>query len=388
MIKNISNITELYCCGCEACLQKCPKDCITMVQNERGFFIPKINSHLCIQCGLCSKTCPELESPKLYPVLVSYVATVNNLTELKLSTSGGVFGALSEYILSKKGIVYGCAWDNKLSVHHVRIDKLENLNTIRQSKYIQSRIENSFINTKKDLECGLPVLYSGTACQIAGLRKFLGTEYKNLITVEVACHGVPSPGLFEKYIIWQELKQNHKIVEFQFRNKEKHKKGEHFMFWMKFQNGRKKYGFSSNDPYYGSFLEGRTLRETCYHCKYKKQERVADFLLGDYWGVEKEHPLFPSQYGASAVVITTQKANNIFNEIHNQLITEDTTFNKITKHNHSIISVTKCIEQDKLKTINCDVEILFERLKPAFNLSKTIKNLIPENLKTIIKRMK
>lgn len=359
-----------------------------MKQDERGFFVPVIDHHLCIQCGLCVKTCPELKSPELYPVLATYAAVVKNLPELKASTSGGVFGVLSEYVLSKHGVVYGCAWDKKLSVHHVRIDRLEELNIIRQSKYIQSRIECSYLTAKEDAEGGMLVLYSGTACQIAGLRKYLGRDYENILTVEIACHGVPSPGLFEKYIFWQESHQRQKIVGFQFRSKDKHKKGEHFMFCMELEKGQKKYGFSQEDPYYGSFLEGRTLRETCYHCKYKKQERVADFLLSDYWGVEKEHPSFPARYGASAVAITTRKAKRIFEAIHDKLTIEDSTFDKMTIHNRSILSTVHCKERDKLHTINSDSETLFKELKPVFSFRRRVKNLVPENLKTIFKRIK
>ncbi|MDD3184543.1 MAG: Coenzyme F420 hydrogenase/dehydrogenase, beta subunit C-terminal domain [Anaerostipes sp.] len=387
MSNSVNGVKETECCGCGACYQICPKKSIRMEKNERGFLAPIVDERTCIKCGACLKVCPEVARPQFNLVKKSYVAIAENRKLLMASTSGGVFGALAEAIISEGGSVYGCAWDKNLCARHIRIEQLNELHQIQKSKYVQSDTNTSFIDVRNDLKQGRKVLYSGTACQIAGLRKFLNGNEGQLITIEVACHGVPSPGLFQKYIKWRGEGEESKVVDMQFRDKEKHKKGEHYMFFLKYKNGEKCYYLSNEDSYYGSFLEGRTLRETCYHCKYKEQERVADILLGDYWGIEKEHKSFPARYGASAVIIASEKGEKLFNRVRSGLRVEDTTFEKIVAHNKSIISCASCSAERKLKSINITPEELFKELKPKFSIKKRIKNMIPENVKYLLKRI-
>lgn len=387
MSNSVNSVKETECCGCGACYQICPQKSIRMEKNDRGFFVPIVNEKTCIKCGACLKVCPEINQPQFSAVKKSYAAIAENRNLLMSSTSGGVFGVLAEVIISEGGSVYGCAWDENLCARHIRIEQLNELYQIQKSKYVQSDTNTSFIDVRNDLKQGRKVLYSGTACQIAGLQKFLNRNEEQLITIEVACHGVPSPGLFQKYIKWRSEVEKSKVVDMQFRNKEKHKKGEHYMFFLKYKNGKKCYYFSDEDSYYGSFLEGRTLRETCYHCKYKKQERVADILLGDYWGIEKEHKNFPAEYGASAVVVVSEKGEKLFDKVRCRLRVEDTTFEKVVAHNKSIISCANCSMEKKLKSINETSEILFEELKPQFSIKKRIKNMIPENVKYLLKRI-
>ena len=387
MFKNLENVTEESCCGCGACYQICPSKSIRMVENERGFLVPMVDETACVKCGACLKVCPENEMPSLNTVKKAYVAVSQDRKLLKTSTSGGVFGAMAKAVISKGGCVYGCAWDDNLYARHKRIESIDGLQQIQKSKYVQSDTNTSFIDVRNDIKQGRKVLYSGTACQIAGLRKFLNGKEDQLITVEVACHGVPSPGLFRKYINWKSKFYSSKIVTIQFRGKEKHKKGEHYKFCVELDDGKKYYCLSNEDPYYGAFLEGRTLRQTCYNCKYKQRNRVADILLGDYWGVEKEHPDFPAQYGASAVVIASQKGQNIFEQIKDGLIYEESEFDKILKHNKSIISYIVCPIEKRLKFIDMDLDQLFVELKPQFSIIKRIKNIVPEKIKYLLKRL-
>lgn len=387
MMKSVKNVKENQCCGCGACYQICPKHSIRMEENERGFLVPIIDETTCISCGACVKVCPENENPSTNQVQEAYVAISKEKRILNESTSGGVFGVIAGYILSNGGYVYGCAWNDELCAQHIEIRDLEELEKIQKSKYVQSNTKETFIKVQQELKQGRIVLYSGTACQIAGLRKFLNGKEKNLITVEVACHGVPSPGLFQKYVKWKSKSARTKIVNMQFRNKEKHKKGEHYMFRIDFSDGKRKYHLSNEDPYYGSFLEGRTLRQTCYNCKYKQRDRVADILLGDYWGIEKEHPAFPARYGASAVVIVSDKGLHLFEQIKDLLIYEKSSFDKITKHNKSIISCATCSMEKRMKTIDIDEDLLFSELQPKFSIKKRIKNMVPEKLKYSLKRL-
>lgn len=387
MLNSVKNVEEETCCGCGACYQICSRRCIRMKQNERGFLIPVVDEEACINCGACVKVCPENVQPFMNTVQKAYVAIAKNKKILSMSTSGGIFGVLAENVITAGGIVYGCMWREGIYAQQVRIECIEELQKIQKSKYVQSDTKKTFIEVRKDLKSGKNVLYSGTACQIAGLRKFLNGNEGKLITIEVACHGVPSIGLFQKYICWKEKIEKEQVCEIQFRNKEKHKKGEHYKFCLKYKGGREQYFISDEDPYYGSFLEGKTLRKTCYHCKYKRIERISDILLGDYWGVEKEHPKFPAQNGASAVVIASNKGEQLFKSIEDKLIVEDSTFEKIVKHNKSIISCAVCPEEKRLESINVDDDSLFKILKPNFNIKKRIKNVVPERVKYLLKRL-
>lgn len=388
MTNSVSGITENNCCGCGSCVQSCPKYCISMQENERGFLLPTVDKSLCVNCGLCVSSCPEKEQPEFYSVKKAFAAVAKDMPLLKKSTSGGVFGLLSLAVLKQGGVVYGCAWGDNFKAEHIRIDSAEDLHLIQQSKYLQSDTGKTFAFVKKDLLNDIKVLYSGTACQIAGLRKFLKKNYNNLITLEVACHGVPSPGLFRKYIEWIEQNTGKKVSDYQFRNKEKHRKGEHYKYCVTFDDESKKYGFSWEDAYYGSFLKGRTLRRTCYNCKYKNNERVADVMLSDYWGIEREHKDFPAQNGASAVVLCSDSAMDLFNSIKDALIFKETTFEQIIKHNHSLVQSSSVDENLQIKTINTDLNDLFTSLKPKFDIKVRVKNLVPEKLKYFMKTLR
>ncbi len=387
MVKSVLGVAENKCCGCGACSQICPKSCITMLENDRGFLVPDVNLDLCVNCGMCIGICPEKGQPEAYSVKNAYACVAVDMDIVKASTSGGVFRVLADRILSVGGVIYGCSWNDRIEAKHIRIEKICELHKIQQSKYVQSDTNKTFSMAKSDLENGICVLYSGTACQIAGLRKFLGKEYDNLYTLEVACHGVPSPGLFRKYIQWTEEKNGERVISFQFRNKEKHKKGEHYKFCVNFDSGRRKFFSAIEDPYYGSFLKGRTLRKTCYDCKYKGEQRVADFSLSDYWGIEKEHSSFPAKNGVSAVMVNTEKGERLFNSIKDSLVCKETTFNQIVSHNKSIISSAKCEESKQLCNIYAENNVLFKNLKPAFSIKNRLKSILPENLKYLLKRL-
>lgn len=199
------NITDKsQCCGCSACSQICPKKCITMKVDDEGFEYPLVNSSQCVECGLCKNSCPILNKySRKNNLLESYIAYANENNIRLKSSSGGIFSLLAEEILNKDGIIFGAAFNNDFLVHHVLIDNLENLYKLRGSKYIQSRIEDTFMKAKQFLEQGRYVLFSGTSCQIAGLKKYLAKDYEKLYTVGVLCHGAPSPKVWEEYKKYQ-----------------------------------------------------------------------------------------------------------------------------------------------------------------------------------------
>lgn len=196
----ITIIDKSQCCGCTACASACPKHCIVLKEDEQGFLYPRVDESKCIDCHLCEKVCPVLKPfEKQNPQEV--FAIINPDEEIRLaSSSGGVFTALAKQILHAGGIVFGAAFDDNWQVHHISVTKVEDLALLRSSKYVQSRIEKTYTVVEEYLKKGTQVLFSGTPCQIAGLKHYLRKEYDNLLSVDVVCHGVPSPLVWEKYL--------------------------------------------------------------------------------------------------------------------------------------------------------------------------------------------
>ena len=208
------------CTGCGACFNKCPKHAISMVENEEGFKNPKIDIKLCVECGQCLSVCPQLSTNQLiYPQKV-YAGWISDNTIRRDSASGGAFSALALFVLRKKGLVFGAYMDNRHVVKHIKIDSERDLSLLRDSKYVQSNTLDSFIVAKKYLDENRYVLFTGTSCQIAGLMKFLNKQYNNLITVDIICHGVPSPKVFKDYIDWVKNKHEFSVInKIRFRDK-------------------------------------------------------------------------------------------------------------------------------------------------------------------------
>ena len=206
------------CCGCGVCKQICPKGAIAMKVDEEGFLYPTVDNSKCIKCDLCVKTCPILNKPRTYKVLETYAAK-HKSNEIKLkSSSGGIFTALAETILKEGGVVFGAVFDKDWNIIHTYVDNVLDLDRIRRSKYVQSNTLETFKETKKFLDSGRQVLYTGTPCQIAGLRKFLGKDYNNLLTADIVCHAVPSPAVWQKFL--QENLDISQIKAINFREKD------------------------------------------------------------------------------------------------------------------------------------------------------------------------
>lgn len=332
----MERITSL-CTGCRNCEQICPTHSIIMKADDEGFIVPIIDQTTCIDCSLCQKRCPQnmvMDTSKSFSV---YAFRYNNDKDLFTSASGGAFISFARYVVNQGGVVYGAAYvDDDLHVGHVKVNNVRNLYILQSSKYVQSNTYNTYNEVKQDLLGGRLVLYSGTPCQIAGLKAFLKSEYENLLTIDVICHGVPSPLLFEKYIQWMSSK-NSKIVKYDFRDKG--------AGWGLVYKAITKYNSKSLpgvlDPYYYHFLKGNTYRECCYKCKYSKPERISDITIGDYWGIEKEHPDFYSTKGVSCVLVNTDKGNKVFDNIRKKAFIIDSSFDKVARHNGNLLHPTE-----------------------------------------------
>ena len=302
------------CSGCTACSQVCPKQCISMCSDVEGFVYPIVDENVCIECGKCETVCPVLHNDD--GQLPQKVLAEKNKNEKIRSTSssGGVFYELANQFIQKGGVVYGCALEKNMVARHVCVEDIENLEKLKSSKYVQSDMGNVMSEIKKKLLTGQKVLFSGTPCQTAGLRNYLGKEYENLFVIDVLCHGVPSPKLFADYLDY--LRKQYggsKIVSVNFRNKQRGWK--RLYMEIKFDNKKRHYIYSGYDRYEGMFLNNLSLRPSCYECKFTKAERYGDITLGDFWGIGKKYPKWDDDKGISVVMLNTEKGKNAFEEI-------------------------------------------------------------------------
>ena len=316
------------CCGCSACASICPKQCISMKFDEEGFWYPQIDTTKCINCGLCERVCPVLHKKKVEQKTPKAYACYNKDLDVRMrSSSGGIFSLLADFVLDKNGVVFGAGFNDKFQVEHTFVEKKEDLQRLRVSKYVQSRIGDSFKQAKKFLDSGRLVLFTGTACQIGGLLNFLGKGYDNLITQDLICHGVPSPKVWEEYVKYRESKAKAKLKETSFRKKLKNKPST--SFFMSFDNN-KTYLKSPNykDSMMKLFNYNKCLRPSCHACAFKDVSRQADITLADFWGSNKIVPKMNDGKGLSLVLIHSQKGQELFNFVKDKMVWKEVDFEK------------------------------------------------------------
>lgn len=295
------------CCGCTACVQVCPKQCIVLREDSEGFVYPYVNTETCLNCNLCNSSCPIINQNEPREPMVTFAAKHPNDEIRKVSSSGGIFSILAEEIIAKNGVVFGARFDSNWEVEHAYAETMEKVALFRGSKYVQSRIGETYKQAEKFLKDGRLVLFTGTPCQIAGLNKYLRKEYENLLTVDVICHGVPSPLVWRTYL--KEInKKNLPITSINMRDK---KDG-----WKKFRihiesnDGKILDEPSSSNIYLQGFFKNLYLRPSCYHCSVRNFKSSSDITIGDFWNGEKFYPLLDFQLGYSVVISSSQKGTD------------------------------------------------------------------------------
>lgn len=333
-------IEKNKCTGCTACYNICPKGAIEMIEIN-GFKYPHIDSNKCINCGLCKKICPIYKKNN-DSLNKCYVGFSKDIKDLEKSSSGGIFPLIARNILNDNGIVIGASFkNNKLS--HIIIDNIKDLDKLKGSKYLQSDLSNIFKHVKENIN-NKKILFVGTPCQVGGLKSYLKKEYENLICIDLICHGVPSPKLFDKYVKYLEDKNNDKLKNYNFRDKS--------TGWDTYSNTvtfkNKKYTeLASNNSYMKLFLKDIALRESCYDCNFKLGNKYSDITLGDFWNVQKYYPDMYNKKGVSAIIINTEKGNHLFNIIKDSITYKECNIDEILKGNPSL-------KYSSIKPINRD----------------------------------
>lgn len=394
------------CCACGACENICPKQAISMKEDRNGFLYPRINHEICIKCGLCNKVCEYQNNTLLNnESQVAYAAIAKKNDLLMKSASGGLFAVIAETILEKQGIVYGAALineSNNLVPKHIRIDAVKDLEKLQGSKYVQSSIELNFKQVEKDLKDGKLVLFSGTPCQIAGLYGYLGKKYNNLYTIDIICHGVPSSKFFQSYITELMKKWNGHILDFKFRDKTNgwglNAKVSYLNKNGKIKIKRIPAGASS---YFDMFLKSETYRINCYSCPYANKKRMGDITLGDYWGIQKEHPElmeeaggnYSDNKGISCILVNNNQGKALVNLINNKTYINISTVEKVAKGNGQLKKPSQYPRsRDEILGLYVSqgynaVEQYFKKRTGVKIQYYYLKNILPHSFKKNIKKI-
>lgn len=383
----INHLNGTQCTGCMACVQKCPQNCIEIKFDPEGFQIPVIIAEKCIDCHLCERTCPQLNPVELKQCTHAYAARVKDTSILKQSTSGGVFAAAALEILGSGGIVFGVEMTSEGKVQSTWIQSRDELFKLQGSKYVQAEVGNTYVKAKEFLNAGREVLFSGTPCQIAGLRKYLSRDYDNLYTIDLICHGVPSQELFRAYWKWMEKKHRQKLHRWSFRDK--NVDGWELADQLSFENKTVSQR-EMLDHYTLAFLKGSIYRESCYECRYAQGDRTGDLTLGDYWGIKKIHPDFFSPNGVSAVLVNSVQGEKLMSRIGPKLELIESSLEWMQQENGNLKAPSARPKERDTIYVNLHQksfdEFLNTDLKVPFSPKERIKQFIPHEARQKIKK--
>ena len=323
----IDIVDKRDCTGCWGCANICPKSCITMKTDKEGFDYPIVDESTCVKCKKCINVCPILHKEEIENNPVAY-ACFNKDEEVRTeSSSGGIFTLIATNIIKDNGVVFGARFNELFEVEHSYVESVEDIKVFRGSKYVQSKMGYTFTKVKKFLEDGRKVLFSGTPCQIGGLKSFLGKDYKNLICIDIICHGVPSPKVWKDYLEWAEQKYKSKCIGVDFRNKKKFGWAAH-KETLQLKDYRGKVKCFHSEVFKNMFYSHYTIRPSCYKCPYKDIMHPADITIADFWKIDSAIPGFNDDKGVSLVLINNEKGEKVFDLIKKDLIYQTSTVEK------------------------------------------------------------
>ena len=363
--ENFLTMETVDCTGCNACLNACPADAITMISDQEGFWYPRIDYKKCLKCGACDKACPSLtpgvELKEAEPAV--YAAWTKDEKLRITSTSGGVFSELAKLVLQTGGMAFGARYREDFSIEHHGVSVIGELEQLKQSKYAQSDIGTVFREIKRELGRGRQVLFCGTPCQSAGLQCFLGKEEENLLICDFICRGVNSPGVYARYLESLQVDYGAKIKTIQFKNKDIG--WNQFCTKVVFEDGQ----IHLKDKVADDFMRGYLffnlyLRPSCYECKYKKIPRVSDISLADFWGIGATHPHLDQNKGTSLILLNSAKGRAFFQKVRSAIKCEECSLEDAKKGNKSIFNSSK---------MPVDRDLFFNRLDMLGSFSEVMR---------------
>ena len=394
--------TTDQCCACGACVNVCVSQAIQLMPDEKGFLYPQIDPDKCIKCEQCLEVCIYKHSAPATSEKETYVAVAEGI-DIRKSASGGIFAGLATKILEQGGIVFGCTMsleNGKFIPRHISIDRTDELYKLQGSKYVQSTTEMTFKSAEEFLNSGRTVLYSGTPCQIAALKLFLGKPYDRLFTIDTICHGVPNAQLFNDYIAFESKKRQSTITGFEFRDKSAGWKL-HGKMTLEKDGKTSKVPFEPEDSsYYQMFLNRYTYRDNCYSCPYASDHRPGDITIGDYWCIDLVHPELLSENGGSleqtkgvsCLIINSPQGRKLMEEFGKEITTWPSTYENASKYNRQLLEPSrKPAEREEVfaryQNGYAEVDKWYQaRLKPI-RRKRAIRNMIPKGLKKTVKKL-
>ena len=366
----INIISRDLCCGCSACVNVCPKKCISFKEDCEGFLYPSVDAAVCVDCGLCERVCPVINK-NVERVPIHTYAVKHPDEKIRLgSSSGGLFTYLAENVIDNGGVVFGARFNERWEVVHDYAETKEGLAPFRGSKYVQSNMGDSYVLAEGFLKSGRIVMFTGTPCQIAGLKKYLRKEYDNLLAVDVVCHGVPSPMIWRKYLDEATGSGGISTVRnINFRDKSTGWKN--FSVAIDFSKGQAISKFPEND-YMRAFLINLSIRPSCFNCPAKAGRSGADHTIGDFWGIKTVKPEMDDDKGVS---LALTYSDNKF--MDSRLLHEEIPYMDALRHN-------KCITNSVDEPVNRDY---FFRLLSLDSFKKSFKNASSTSLICRVKRI-
>lgn len=334
----IDKVVKNNCTGCYACENICPKNCIDMKVDKEGFRYPNVDEEVCIKCEKCLNVCPILNQKTIVNNPKAYASYNKDERIRRESSSGGIFTLLSEKVIQNNGVVFGAKFDDNFDVVHRYTQDIKGLKSFRGSKYVQSKIGQAYNQVKNFLKNNRLVLFSGTPCQIAGLKSFLGKDYSNLICIDIICHGVPSPLAWDKYK--SEISRGKNITSINFRDKTYGWKT--YSFRIDFDDNTSFLEKGADNKYIRGFIGDIYLRPSCHNCKFKTLNRQSDITLADFWGIENIDSKMDDGKGTSLVMVNSKKGNHILKEIEDFIVFKEVDLNNAIKYNMSAIKSSYC----------------------------------------------
>ena len=383
-IKTVSG-KENECTGCGECAAFCPRNSIALERNANGFMVSVINTKSCIQCGLCKKVCPVLNTAEKHTPIEVYGA--HTQMEMIKSASGGLAYSIARKVIEVGGIVYGAAYDENLKVKIIRENSVDGLSKIQGTKYVQADMTGVIEKVLTDLENHYLVLFTGTPCEVAGVvdaarRKKL---QDNLLSVEIICHGTPSQQMFDDYLKWAERHYHSGIKAYAFRAK-RSDKDKDFMVGIELKNGNKLRVSGFKDPYYKAFMSTKWFRESCYSCPFAEKKRVADLTLGDFWNAEELSTKFGKNRRISVVLANTEKGMNCLHSIQDEVKTEKTSWKTAAQGNANLFRPTRKFA-GYIGYGNAKETFFDDEYKAGINMKKYIINQLPISVRRTVKKV-
>lgn len=332
------------CTGCTACSSTCSKGCISMVADSDGFLFPEVNSETCISCGLCEKACPVLKKPELHGDSPTAYAAYSKDKYIRMgSSSGGVFSELALGVLAQGGTVFGAAYNEQFDVVHICVESEADLGKLRGAKYAQSNLGNTFVDVKARLENGRKVLFSGTPCQVAGLKSFLHNEYENLICVDFVCHGVPSPMVWKAYVEYRADTDNGGQLprSINLRSKETGWSRYRYSNAFEYESGIRNVCSSSDSLFMKLFVGDYICRLSCENCPAKGYSRISDLTIGDFWGIWNIEPDMDDDCGTSLILCQSDDGVKLLERVVDKLVIKRVKLEEVSLENGSILTASR-----------------------------------------------